>query len=142
MPGPVPGFWRSTTGDQFFVTSDRAFVDNFTMRITVNPCGTYEIIHTPQVPLTKNDFSFLSPNGFYASGTFHSTTTASGTDGLTNYFIPGCGVVNSGPWSWNATWQSGVLPTVIRTAEVITSVDEIRLVPAGADKSTTVTRVD
>lgn len=101
--GPMPGFWESTTGDEFYVTSDRAYVDDFAIYISVDGCGYYKITHTSQEPISNNHFSFSG--AFYASGTFNTTTSASGTDGLANLYITGCGYVSGGPWSYNATWQ-------------------------------------
>lgn len=106
--GPTPGFWESSTGDEFYVTPDRAFVADFAIYITVNGCGNYKITHTVQEPITNDQFSFTGP--FYASGTFNSATAASGTDGLTNFNISGCGLVSGGPWAWNAAWQNSSQP--------------------------------
>ncbi len=109
--GPTPGFWESTTGDEFYVTTDRAYVDNFAIYISVLGCGDYKITRTTPTPISNNQFSFTG--SFYASGTFNSTTTASGTDGLSDFYIPGCGNVSGGPWSWNATWQDSSQPTFL-----------------------------
>ncbi len=105
---PEAGFWQSTTSDEFYVTADHAYVDNFAVYINVNGCGSYKITHGTQEPITNNQFSFSGD--FYASGTFNSTTTASGTDGLNSLYIDGCGYVSGGPWSWNATWQNSSQP--------------------------------
>jgi subtilisin family serine protease len=114
--GPNPGFWESTTGDEFYVTTDRKNVDNFAIYVNVTGCGLYKITHLPLAPIANSNFSFSGT--FYASGTFKSATTASGTDGLSNFLISGCGYVNGGPWSWNAAWQNSSQPTV-QTAEVV-----------------------
>ena len=131
--GPTPGFWESTTGDEFYVTSDRASVDNFAIYISVSGCGSYKITHNPLEPINNNQFSFSGP--FYASGTFNSTTTASGTDGLSSFYIPGCGYVSGGPWSWNATWQNSSQPTFMsaevgrsETVETVTAADSAHTV--------------
>jgi hypothetical protein len=63
-------------------------------------------------------------------------------DGFTNFFIDDCGLIEGGPWPWNAAWQNSAQPTVIRTAEVIASADKVEPVPESADESTTVTRVN
>jgi len=116
LSGPTPGFWESDY-EEFYVTPDRAYVDNFAVYIYVPGCGGFKITHTPLEPIVNNQFSFSGP--FYASGTFHSPTTASGTDGLNNLYIPACGGwVSGGPWSWSATWQNPSQPTFL-PAEVV-----------------------
>jgi Zn-dependent metalloprotease len=114
--GPTPGFWESSTGDEFYVTPDRAFVDDFAIYISVTGCGDYKITHILQEPITNDQFSFTGT--FYASGSFNSATAANGTDGLTNFNITGCGSVSGGPWTWNATWQDSSQP-VFLPAELI-----------------------
>jgi RHS repeat-associated protein len=109
--GPTPGFWQSTTGDEFYVTADRTKVDDFAIHITVSGCGNYKITHPSPEPIAGNQFSFTG--AFYASGTFNSQTTASGSDGLDRFNIPGCGLVSGGPWSWSATWQNSSQPTYL-----------------------------
>jgi hypothetical protein len=102
--GPTPGFWQQSGGAmEFYVTSDRAFVYNFAVNITVSGCGTYKITHLTQEPISGNHFSFTGP--FYASGTFSSQTAASGTTGLSSFPISGCGNVSGGPWAWTANWM-------------------------------------
>jgi hypothetical protein len=108
--GPKPGFWDGGTGVEFYVTTDRAKVDDFAIYINVPGCGSYKITHNPEEPITNNTFSFSG--SFYASGTFNSETTASGTTGLDHFYIPGCGYVTGGPYSWTATWQSSSQPTM------------------------------
>ncbi len=107
---PTPGFWESDY-EEFYVTPDRAYVDNFATYISVLGCGYFKITHTPLVPIVNNQFSFSG--AFYASGTFHSETTASGTDGLDHLYIPDCGYVSGGPWSWSATWKNDSQPTFL-----------------------------
>jgi RHS repeat-associated protein len=114
--GPTPGFWQSTTGDEFYVTADRAKVDDFAIHITVSGCGNYKITHLSPEPIVGNQFSFTG--AFYASGTFNSQTTASGSDGLDRFSIPGCGLVSGGPWSWSATWKNSSQPTYLSTKVV------------------------
>ena len=104
--GPTPGFWKNSGagGEEFTVSTDRAYVNNFAVYVTVSGCGDYKITHTESEPISNNQFSFSG--SFYASGTFNSSTTASGSDGLDHLYISGCGTVSSsGSWSWNATWQ-------------------------------------
>jgi hypothetical protein len=109
--GPTPGFWESATGDEFYVTPDQTNVDDFAIYLNVTGCGSYKITHLPVVPIVGNQFSFTGP--FYASGTFDTTTSAHGTDGLSSFFIDGCGTVTSGPWSWTATWINSSQPTIV-----------------------------
>ena len=118
---PLAGFWESTTGDEFYVTTDRSNVDDFAIYINITGCGSYKITHTTPVPIASNQFAFTG--SFYASGTFNSTTSASGQDGLNNYSISGCGTVNGGPWSWTASWQSAALASEPQT-RLGTVVDE------------------
>jgi len=108
---PTPGFWESTSGDEFYVTPDQANVDNFAIDIVVTGCGSYKITHLIAEPIVGNQFSFSGP--FYASGTFDSTTSAHGTDGLTSFDIVNCGTVTDGPWDWTATWQNSSQPASI-----------------------------
>lgn len=114
--GPDPGFWAGAP--EFYVTPDRAYVDDFAIYIDVASCGLndYKITHTTPEPITNWQFSFSG--SFYASGTFDSKTTASGTTGLDDYYISGCGYVYGGPWSWTATWQDSSQPASL-SAEVV-----------------------
>jgi hypothetical protein len=113
---PRPGFWESNTGEEFYVTPDSAQVDNFAIFVSVSGCGNIKITRTTPVVINNKQFAFSG--SFYASGTFHSATTASGVSGLNQFFIPGCGFISGGPWSWNATWQNSSQPTFL-TAEVV-----------------------
>jgi len=108
--GPTPGFWESQTGDEFYVSPDRANVLNFAIYVSVSGCGTYKITRLTPAPISNNSFSFSGT--FYASGTFDTSTSAHGTDGLSNHYIFGCGYVSGGPWNWTATWQNSSQPTI------------------------------
>jgi subtilisin family serine protease len=109
---PLAGFWEAPPFEEFWVTSDQSFVDDFATYISVDGCGDFKITHTIPEPIEDNQFSFSGP--FYANGTFDSTTSAHGTDGLDNFFLPPCGfAVTGGPWTWSATWQFGDLPLEI-----------------------------
>jgi hypothetical protein len=103
--GPTPGYWfvHDPIGDvEFYVTSDRGYVENFA--VYVAQCGNYKIANAAQVPISGNSFSFTG--SFYASGTFSSPTSASGTLGVTEYNIPGvCGTQTAGPLPWSANWM-------------------------------------
>jgi hypothetical protein len=131
--GPTPGFWESTTGDEFYVTTDRAYVDDFAIYISVSGCGNYKITHNPQEPISSNHFSFTG--SFYANGTFSDPTHCSGQDGLNSFYIPGCGYITGGPWSWNATWKNSSQPTFLpaeviepETVEPMTGIDDFHIV--------------
>jgi hypothetical protein len=94
----------------FYVTEDGNFVDDFGIRIYVPGCGTISLTRTwPENPIDDNEFSFTG--SFYASGTFHSETTASGTTGLEHHYIWGCGYVSGGPNAWDAAWKNSSQPT-------------------------------
>jgi hypothetical protein len=115
--GPTPGFWQSSGGDmELYVTTDRGFVDDFAVYVEVLPnCGVWKITHLTPEPITANSFSFTGP--FYASGTFSSQTAASGTLGLSNFPIPGCGNVSGGPWPWSANWKNSIQQAAVDAAE-------------------------
>lgn len=110
-PNPTAGFWSSNTGDEFYVTTDRMNVDDFAIYISVTGCGDYKIVHGPLSPIVNKQFSFTG--SFYASGTFDTTTSSHGTDGLSSFYLPYCGYVSGGPWSWTATWKHTTEPPLI-----------------------------
>lgn len=113
--GPTPGFWQQSGGAvEFYVLSNRTQVDDFAVRVNVTNCGTYKITRT--TPTSISGDSFSQTGSFYASGTFSSATTASGSTGLNNFYISGCGYINGGPWTWNAAWQHAVQASVDPTA--------------------------
>jgi hypothetical protein len=104
--GPNPGYWLYPQGPmEFYVTADRTHVDRFAMYVVVEGCGYYKITHLIQEPISGNSFAFSGP--FYASGTFSSSTRASGTLGLDDFRIDGCGRVTTPTWPWTASWQQG-----------------------------------
>ncbi len=101
---PLAGVWTNDAANTgFLVTTDRQYVDNFTILISVAGCGSYQITHLPLEPIANHAFSFTGP--FYASGTFVNTTTLYGITGLSNHYIPGCGYISGGPWSFTAFWR-------------------------------------
>lgn len=106
--GPQPGYWEDDLRLEFYVTSDRKYVDDFALHIT-GVCGNYIITHTVPVPISGNTFSFSGP--FYGSGTFLSTTAANVMAGLDDFYIPGCGYVSGGPWYSTATWRYATAAT-------------------------------
>ena len=122
--GAPAGFWEGQ-GVEFYVTPDKAYVDDFAIYISVSGCGNYKIQRPSPVSLTNNQFSFSG--AFYASGTLNSTTTASGNAGLDDYFIYGCGDV-TGSFSWTANWVNDSQPSL-----VFTEVAELEKTDSAAD---------
>lgn len=104
----TPGFWSSDAGDEFYVSTDLAFVNQFAIYVGVTNCGgvsTLKITRLASAPISNKSFSFTG--SFYASGTFDTATSAHGTDGLNNYFSTTCSrTLNGGPWPWTATWKN------------------------------------
>jgi len=137
--GPTPGYWVGTYGD-FYVTPDRAYVDDFAIYVDVLNCGIFKITHTAPVQIASGQFSFSGP--FHASGTFASSTSASGDEGLTNFYIPDCGgYLTIQPVAWNANWYSNAQPAFDEaTAEpnVVTPVSD----QANQGRFYTITRLD
>jgi hypothetical protein len=114
--GPTPGYWEGAY-EEFYVTPDGGSVDRFAVYIYVNGCGNYKITHISPVPaIVSNQFSYSG--SLYFSGTFNSSTTASGIDGLDNFDLSGCGVVSGGPWNWSADWVNSSQPS-FQTAELV-----------------------
>ncbi|HBY09361.1 MAG TPA: hypothetical protein DEH22_16865, partial [Chloroflexi bacterium] len=112
--GPTAGLWEGF-GMEFYVTPDRANVDNFAIWVDVPSCGvTLKITRTsPLNPITNDQFAFTG--SYYASGTFNSATTASGLTGLYNYLSSYCGMyLTGGPWAWDATWSNSSQPTIMQ----------------------------
>jgi serine protease AprX len=107
--GPEPGFWEEVpiAYSEFYVTADRAYVDDFAIYIYVSGCGSYKITHMPPEPIVSNHFSWGVT--YYASGTFSTSTQCSGIYGLDNFYIPGCGYVSGGPFSYTSEWQHASL---------------------------------
>jgi hypothetical protein len=106
---PKAGLWQSASkADQFYVSPSQTEVRAFSTMVSVGGCGTYKITRLLGQSIVNRAFSFTG--SFYASGTFTSETTASGTLGLSNFKIDGCGIVSGGPWSYDATWQNATQP--------------------------------
>jgi len=103
VTGPTPGFWQEGGGwVEFYVSTDRQRVENFVIYVDVTGCGGYVITQLVPAAIAGNSFAFTGT--FYGSGAFNSATAASGTAGLNNFDIDGCGPVSGGPWSWTASW--------------------------------------
>jgi subtilisin family serine protease len=113
---PQAGYWASETGEEFWVTPTQTEVDDFTIHLFVDGCGSFTITRTTPVSIANNQFSFSG--SMYASGTFDSPTSAHGTDGFDNHLIPGCGTVTAGPWTWTANWQNEGAPLELLTDAV------------------------
>jgi hypothetical protein len=119
--GPTAGYYASSNEIYtFYVLPDRVSVKNYSVTISVGGCGTYKITHTVVDVIANSQFAFTGT--FYASGTFSSSTNASGVAGLSNFDITGCGKVSGGPWSWTATWKNSNQPD-IREAFPVTEGD-------------------
>jgi subtilisin family serine protease len=129
LPGPTPGMWSDSTGSvMFYVTPDSTTLRRFAIVVDLPDCGTYWIYRTipaGDAAILSNQFSFSGP--FYVSGTFGSSTTASGTTGLSS-FGPVCDEYwDGGPWSWSTTWQNSTQPTMpVRSV----GSDTVEFVPA------------
>lgn len=111
--GPEPGYWTSSSGQaEFYVTSDRLYVDRFAIWVDARPagCGVYKITHLIKEPISGNAFAFGGP--FYASGKFVSTTAADVIPGLKDFYIEGCGYLTGGPWpATRVNWKSAAAPS-------------------------------
>jgi hypothetical protein len=111
------GLWTAP-GLEFYVSPTSNTVDNFAISVNVYGCGHYKIIYTPLVYIKNKHFVF--GGFFYAQGTFGSPTTVSGTLGLTHYYLPHCGYVGGGPFTWTARWGNSRQPVSIDTGGEIT----------------------
>ncbi|MFQ5612553.1 MAG: matrixin family metalloprotease [Anaerolineae bacterium] len=138
---PQSGYWQSTNqAHEFHVNIERTEVNDYAIFITVSGCGNYKVTRTLSDSIVDNQFSFTG--AFFASGTFDSSTTASGTDGLDGLLIPGCGLVSGGPFTWTANWQgSAGLGPAFLTAEVVEAVI-VEPIGGGGDAAITVTPVE
>ena len=114
---PKAGLWQTTnTWHEFYVTPAHNNVDNFSVDISVTGCGSYTITHLPLVPISAKHFSFTGP--FYASGTFSTASKATGQDGLSSFYISGCGTVSGGPWAYTAVWKNTTQPAIVARAVI------------------------
>ncbi len=109
--GPTAGFWQEdgTYGcagcSEFYVTTGSPMVDNFAIYISVTGCGNIKLTRTnPEYAINNNYFSFTGT--YYANGSFGSQTVVSGQYGLSSHYIPGCGNVSGGPWSYQSVWKN------------------------------------
>jgi serine protease len=115
--GPTPGFWEGSH-EEFYVTPNGANVDNFALYIYVNGCGNYKITSGSVNPIANNSFADTD-GAFIYSGTFSSSTAASGDEELIDFNIDGCGLVSGGPWNWTASWKDNSQPTFFQATRVL-----------------------
>jgi len=108
---PKPGYW-SGAGIDFYVTK-QGMVDKFSVYVYVGGCGNYKITYTRPLTIEKSRFSFKG--SFNASGVFSSLTKASGRLGFRSYFLPGCGSITGGPFSWKSAWRNSTQPLLVKT---------------------------
>lgn len=113
---PKAGYWGGY-GLEFYVTPDLASVDNFAIYISVTGCGSYKITHLPLVRIANINGRFAFGGSFYASGTFSSPTRVSGQLGLNMFYIPGCGYLKGGPFSWSGSWKNPSQPKLAGAAD-------------------------
>lgn len=117
------GLWNGN-GVEFYISTTNGKVKNFSINLSVYPCGIYKITHTPFEKIKTKNFSFGGP--FYANGTFSSTTNVLGTLGLKNFYISGCGYLTGGPFGWSATWKNKSQPPAFSaSAEILPSITVI-----------------
>jgi hypothetical protein len=123
---------------QFYVTPNQAKVDNFAISINVSGCGGYIITNPTPVAIKNRKFAF--GGGFFASGTFDSVTTAHGKAGLVDYYyIPGCGYIYGGSFSWTAFWINGNQPILFLSPDSNTT---FTVVPESDQNSPNFPKVD
>ena len=120
--GARAGYWKGYAYD-FYVAPSRTSVNKFSIYIYVNGCGNYKITNNNLVPVVNGKFRFTGT--YYASGTFSSQTGASGMLGLKYFYIPGCGYVSGGPYSWSATWRSSAQPDPLMDAPSLLLLPEL-----------------
>jgi hypothetical protein len=110
---PEAGFWQGAAED-FYVTPDNAFVDDFAVHINVPGCGNIKLWLDTPVPIQGDSFSFSAASGAWTvEGKFVSPTTAQGKSAITNYNFGPCGNVTIPEWIWAATWQNTSQPSVL-----------------------------
>jgi hypothetical protein len=134
LPPVVSGYWKGGA-NQFYVTPDGANVNKFAVRINVVGCGAYKVTRTRMVPISNKKFEFINYY-FSGAGTFTTPKSATGTDRLYQLYIPGCGYVSGGPWTWNVTWQNSSQPTAALGADQDLAFETAEIVAAEAAQPT------
>jgi hypothetical protein len=109
-----PGLWQGK-GVEFYVITASPKVDKFAVYIYVYGCGYYKITNPHLLAITNKKFSFKG--SFYANGAFTNLTKANGTVGFNRFYIPSCGYVSGGPFSWSASWETNIEQTIAIKAE-------------------------
>jgi hypothetical protein len=137
-PPPRAGYWAGVS-EEFYVTPGGGYVDEFSVYISVPDCGDFKITNHNSVPIQNDSFAFTG--AFYGQGTFNTYQTASGIEGLDNYYLSECDtyISSEGNWNWTAFWSNKSQPA-FQEVTLTPRSDPflIPVVPAG----TTVERVE
>jgi fluoride ion exporter CrcB/FEX len=116
---PKPGRWLGAY-NYFYVSASQTIVTKFTVGISVPACGiSGTITRGGTLPIVSKKFSFTGT--FYATGAFANTLRASGIDGLSRFYIAGCGYVSGGPWRWSTAWKSATMSAEVVEADATTA---------------------
>jgi hypothetical protein len=107
---PKAGLWTGPWMG-FYIAPNQTQLSDFSIYVSITGCGNYKITHKPLTPIVNRAFSFGGT--FYAQGTVDSMAAMHGTLGLNYFYIPGCGYLKGGPFSWKATWKNTTQPSVI-----------------------------
>jgi hypothetical protein len=126
---PEMGFWRGS-GTEFFVTGDHNMVNNFAIYVNIPACGltSLKLVSQTAVPIVNDKASQTGELYFDLNFNWNIST---GTFGLQNYPIPGCGYVTGGPYTANAVWKNGSQPATLNSDEIM----QIVVVPSIDDFS-------
>ncbi|MBN1668199.1 MAG: hypothetical protein JW862_13995 [Anaerolineales bacterium] len=137
-PPPRAGYWAGLS-EEFYVKPGSGYVDKFSVYITVPGCGDFKITNHNLVPIQNDSFAFTG--AFYGQGTFNTYQTASGTEGLDNYYLAACDtyISSEGNWNWTAFWSNNSQPTFQEVT--LTPLSDPFLIPA-VPAGTTVERVE
>jgi len=116
---PLAGFWGGETN--FYVTPDQQYVKNYTIFVDVPSCNVYnfKLIFTYPVPI--KDGQFKHDGAMYFNGHFTSPTVSTGTFGLDNFYLSGCGYLY-GFYSVTNVWQNSSQPASISSQEIVATV--------------------
>jgi hypothetical protein len=110
----VPGHGKVMASD--FCHPSQSSVDDHLFICISNLEILYINTIQPLVPIVDRKFAFTG--SFYASGSFSTATNVSGVLGLKSYYIPGCGYVSGGPFSWSAAWLRSGQPDPLAGIQV------------------------
>lgn len=108
---PRAGLWAGAT--KFYVTPDRAHIENYTIVVTVSVCKIYnrKLIDKHVVPIVNYAFTHKD-NGMYFGGSFNTEGSATTNFGLAGYYLPGCGYLYGGPFTALVDWKDSSQPTM------------------------------